>query len=117
MMGVDRGNMLTPSVLISTDTEDGHAGKEGRKMRSPAGERQQAGCHGNIRSGTYSPKRPGEVGYGSPSAAQQPEGVWSDHTRPLLGGRCKTTLLSGPCGGGAWPGGGPRRAVLLGCWM
>lgn len=27
MMGVDSGNMLTPSVLISTETEDGQASK------------------------------------------------------------------------------------------
>lgn len=31
MMGVDRGSMLTPSVLISTETEDGQAGTEERK--------------------------------------------------------------------------------------
>ncbi len=28
MTGVDRGSMFTPSALISTDTEDGHAEKE-----------------------------------------------------------------------------------------
>lgn len=28
MTGVDRGSMFTPSALISTDTEDGHAGKK-----------------------------------------------------------------------------------------
>lgn len=28
MTGVDRGSIFTPSALISTDTDDGHAGKE-----------------------------------------------------------------------------------------
>lgn len=65
---------------------------------------------------TYSLKRRGEAGCGSPSAAQQLAGGWSGHTRPLLGGKCRTRLLSAPCGGGAWLGGGPLPAGPSGCW-
>lgn len=32
MTGVDRGSMFTPSALISTDTEDGHARKKKRRI-------------------------------------------------------------------------------------
>lgn len=36
MTGVESGNMLTPSALISTETEDGHAVwlKEGNMVKS-----------------------------------------------------------------------------------
>lgn len=33
MTGVDKGSMFTPSALISTDTEDGHAGKDRKRER------------------------------------------------------------------------------------
>lgn len=44
MMGVDSGSMLTPSVLISTETEDGHACKGGGRAEpdeEPSGRKQQ----------------------------------------------------------------------------
>lgn len=30
--GVDKGNMLTPSALISTDTDEGQAKEKGKKV-------------------------------------------------------------------------------------
>lgn len=122
MMGVDSGNMLTPSVLISTETEDGQASKAKNVFhaseKKTVNKIQSSNKLGHFKlATTHWLKKRGEAGCEPPLTAQQKGDEWSDHTRPPLARRCMTMLLNVPGGEVVWLEGVPLLAALLGCWM